>query len=149
MALKQLARRSQTLNFINEYDLVGRLDNNYSRSMALLYKLLDTQAPESSPSTQREDIADVHQTTWQCPPPELQHVGELVVLRVEVPTFGPGSSNVLQTTSSKLSAWEVTAAGLSELVFCRLTVHKREAYKSRIDLLKNGFFNRQNGWAST
>jgi len=115
--------------------------------MAALYR--DPQVPKLSSPIQEDDKVEIQQMIWKCPAPDLQHVGDLVVLRVEIPTFDVGSSNLPQTTSSKSSAWEVTGAELAEIVFCRLTVHKREAYKPRMELLKNGLFNGETGWADS
>ncbi len=148
ITFSQLIQRSQILNFINEYDAVARLDNDYFRSLISLYNLPNTPNPQSSPIMYENDIPNVHSINLQCPAPVLQHVGELVVLRVEAPNFEPGLGNLRQT-SSRLSFWKVSPLALSELLFCRLTVHKREAYRRRIEDLENGFFNGQSGWISS
>lgn len=128
--------------------MVTRLDNEYFRSMISLYNLPSIPEAELASDTDDNDKKEIAPTVLQCPRPALQHLGELVVLRVEAPKFGPSPDSTPQM-SSRLSAWKVPPSALSDLLFCRLTVHRREAYRQRIEDLGNGLFNGQNGWKST
>lgn len=147
-ALEQLILRSQTLNIINEYDMVTRLERGYFRSLVSLYSLPGPPHPESASDGNRSLVTEGNRAAWDFPGHELQHVGPLVVLRVEAPNFGAGPQSSLET-GPRLSTWTVPAASFSELLFCKLAVHKREVYRARIKQLEVSVFNRNTGVTST
>lgn len=115
---------------MNEFDFVTRADSAYFRSLIQLY-----QQGDDAPTT----------ATWALPSHGLEHVGIIVVLRTEAPQF-EGGIDEQGNTGLSLSAWKVTPEGLAELMFCRLSVHGRAAYRERIAQVEQGMFNEQHGW---
>lgn len=113
---------------MNEFDFITRADSAYFRSLIQL-----NQQVNDTPTT----------AIWTLPSHELQHVGAIVVLRTEVPLFND-EVDWQGNTGLRLSAWKMTPESLAELIFCRLSVHRRVAYQERIVQIENGVFNEQN-----
>ena len=133
-ALNQYLAGERVLHFVNEFDIVSRVDRSYIRSM------LDLYAKES------EEEKD--QNYWQLPEPELIHLGQIVVLKIRAPCFEPRPEGDLRTDAA-FSAWKLEPEDLAHLLFCRRSVHHRTVYRDRVSHLQRGQFNGRDGWSST
>jgi hypothetical protein len=131
---------------VNEYDLVARADKGYIHSLIQLYSSVGPPEPIHDSDQGGMDTDGDNRHNWPLPTPEVQHIGPIVVLKI-----GPPSSDIEDITSSLpgliLSAWRITAEDLSRLVFCRLSVHSRMAYRDRIQQIESGCLNGQTGWS--
>ncbi|KAI0458629.1 hypothetical protein F5B21DRAFT_400075 [Xylaria acuta] len=124
--------QAPVLNIMNEYDLVPRLDAGYLRSLLRLYNSGDLSFASEDTLT-AEGISG---KPWPLPPPDLQHIGPIVVLRTELPDLQLDSLKA-HKVSTKVTAWSVTSESLSDLVFCELRVHRRKYYRTKIEQLAN------------
>ncbi|KAI0096239.1 Alpha/Beta hydrolase protein [Nemania sp. FL0031] len=130
--LDRILEHSHVLNIVNEYDLVSRLDKDYVRS---IIRLFNSEAPstngEEPHTTEEKGDSD---RIWPLPIPELQHIGSIVVLKTELPNLQLDSMRPSEL-STRVTAWSVTSGSMSELVFCKLQVHKRKYYREKIEQL--------------
>lgn len=124
------------LNIVNEFDFVTRADPPYLlctanllRSMYGLPSLHDN-LPGGKETVSSDTDSSTPLTTWPTPPQLYHHVGDLVILLSR-----------LEGTSIKLRAITLPPSHLEKLLFCRLTVHRRQYYAERIALLEHGPFN--------
>jgi hypothetical protein len=122
------------LNIVNEYDLVARADKRFIHSLLALYSSVGPSEPVHDSGGDEMDI-------WPLPAPEAQHIGPIVVLKT-----GPPTSD-MEGTGLIVSAWRITAEDLSRLIFCRLSVHTRVAYRDRIRHIESGCLNGRIGWS--
>ena len=157
-----------TLNIINEFDLVSRLDRPYVRCLVDLYRSIYNLPPiqeDDSPVTGIDvgtntlsDETPNGQTAaqgahngkyWRVPEPEYWHIGERVVLKRSVVTRHDSSNygNDDLKEELALSAVRVAAGEFAKLLFCRVTVHSRVHYKERVEELAEGRFNGRNSWS--
>ncbi|RYC56448.1 hypothetical protein CHU98_g9752 [Xylaria longipes] len=81
IALDRVMEQAPVLNIVNEYDLVPRLDAGYLRSLLRLYNSGDLNVTSEDTLT-AEGISG---KCWPLPPPDLQHIGPIVVLKTELP----------------------------------------------------------------
>ena len=127
------------LNIINEFDFVSRADPPYLlcvinllRSMYGLPSLEpssdnDTKAPTTSSDTDSVSIVNGDDDAiWPTPPGLYRHIGELVILATRL---DEATGNV------RMHALKASPTQLSQLLFCRLSVHRRACYNERISLL--------------
>ncbi|OCK78593.1 alpha/beta-hydrolase [Lepidopterella palustris CBS 459.81] len=146
MALDELTSSARVLNIVNEYDLVARADKGYIHSLIQLYSSVGPPERIHKSSQDEIDTDEDNRHYWPLPAPEVQHIGPIVVLKID-----PPSSDMKGTDSSLpaliLSAWRITKEDLSRLMFCRLSVHSRMAYRSRIQQIESGCLNGQTGWS--
>ncbi|KAJ8130837.1 hypothetical protein O1611_g2788 [Lasiodiplodia mahajangana] len=128
-AFNRMTEQSQVLNIVNEYDMVSRLDKEYVRS---LIQLFNSEAPNTKedPYTTDEDPG----RTWPLPPPELQHIGSIVALKTELPNL-PLNGMKPYEVNTRVTAWSVAPESISDLIFCKLQVHKRKYYREKIEQL--------------
>lgn len=142
-----------SLNIINEYDLVSRVDRSYVRTLVDLYRSIYDLPPIQGPDFQTttddlEKLASNYNrnngTYWAIPKPVYRHIGKRVVLQFGIsPTFD--TSGVGQLA---LSALYVPGEQFAKLLFCRITVHSRLCYQERIEFITEGRFNGKYGWQS-
>ncbi|KAI8953597.1 Alpha/Beta hydrolase protein [Xylaria longipes] len=132
IALDRVMEQAPVLNIVNEYDLVPRLDAGYLRSLLRLYNSRDLNFTSEDTLT-AEGISG---KCWPLPPPDLQHIGPIVVLKTELPDLQLDSAKPPKV-STRVRAWSVTSESLSDLVFCQLRVHRRKYYRQKIEQLAN------------
>jgi len=135
---------------VNEYDIVARADKQYIRSLIELRKAARQSQSISNSGQDRLTINKAIEPTWLLPEPVCQHIGRIVVLKVSRPTSDMRNTcSSSSSSSSELvhSAWEITPNQLSQLVFCKLSVHGRAAYRDRIRQIEQGRFNGRQGWS--
>lgn len=156
-----------SLNIINEYDLVSRVDRSYIRTLVDLYRSIYDLPPIQDPDIQttraapgawispNNDSKDEGKTRreqtgkyWIVPKPLYRHVGKRVVLKLGIiPTEdGNHESRDKPTSQLALSASCIPDEEFAKLLFCRVTVHSRVCYQERIALITEGHFNGKNGW---
>ncbi|KFY27699.1 hypothetical protein V491_00774 [Pseudogymnoascus sp. VKM F-3775] len=110
-----------SLNIINEYDLVSRVDRSYVRTLVDLYRSIYDLPPIQGPDFQTttddsEKLASNYNrnngTYWAIPKPVYRHIGKRVVLKFGIsPTFD--TSGVGQLA---LTAFSVVTMGSSEAI---------------------------------
>ncbi|KAH0558381.1 hypothetical protein GP486_004959 [Trichoglossum hirsutum] len=151
------------LAIVNEYDLVSRADQLYVRSLVDLYRSLfqlppikDDKSGETgtTPSSTQEgsDLEasrpQVAKRSWDLPAPEIWLVGEVVLLRTEIVETQANDGQGKPTVDMKraLKVFAVAPEEFAKLLFCRISVHRRNEYHKRVGLIESGQFNAQNGW---
>lgn len=158
-----------SLNIINEFDLVSRVDRSYIRTLVDLYRSIydlpaaqdhDFQTTIAAPGAKtlsnnnikddEEAWREKSEKYWIIPNPVYRHVGKRVVLKLGIiPTQdGYHESNCNPTRQLALSALCIPNDEFAKLLFCRVTVHSRVCYQERIALIAEGRFNGRNGWLS-
>jgi hypothetical protein len=149
------------LNFINEYDLVARVDIPYMLSLVNLYRSIyhlppieEADSEKGSKSNAQENYIhqtgagqDVNKEYWTLPEPYYHHIGERVVLRLSI-SGGENDEGSEEGREEQLmlSAFQVHAEDFAKLLFCRVPVHAREYYGERVGLITKGRFNGRNYW---
>ncbi|KIW99882.1 uncharacterized protein Z518_10810 [Rhinocladiella mackenziei CBS 650.93] len=156
------------LSIVNEYDLVTRSDTSYIRSLASLFRSIYRQPPileakdpdsltnsalvtetesnlPSFPFTQARNIAE---NEWALPLPEYHHVGDIVLLTKDLVMSNDQLTNALHrgATEIALKALRVPHEEFGRMLFCRIGVHRRKEYDSRVEQILAGRFNRRSGW---
>ena len=145
-AIDRVLSNARVINIVNEYDLVARADKSYIRSLLDLYSSATRQG-SPNPCFPSDTIAKIErQSSWELPLPDLQHLGPIVVLRTSPPPVTGNNSSFPPQTA--LSAFKLTAKDLSDLVFCRVSVHSRKIYSERIQQMKRGCWNGRTEWPS-
>jgi hypothetical protein len=127
--------------------MISRLDVDYFRSLVSLYNLPESSLPEISSSESGNDVTETPESVWELPDYRLCHIGAVIILKVEAPNLETGFDNLL-LSGPRLTFWKISPANLSKLLFCRLSVHRREVYHERMDQLERGKFNGQTCWSS-
>ncbi|KND89963.1 hypothetical protein TOPH_05342 [Tolypocladium ophioglossoides CBS 100239] len=128
------------LAFVNEFDMVPRADQPYTRSIVDLYRTRyglpcrwTAVGGESCPLSQA--------LCWTLPEPSHQLVGEVILsrsaLRATRPT-GDSASEVAAPQAASLMFIKVARAAFHNLVFCEVGVHKRRVYLERMRFLATG-----------
>ena len=115
-------RLGLTLAFVNEGDLVPRLDKDYILSIK---RLLEFEGLESE-KKEYESCRSGEMPVWYLPPAALSMIGDIVVLRKE------RSAEQKCTHSSML----VGSKEFSSLLFCNKDAHHLEVYMGNIVKLK-------------
>lgn len=118
------------INFLNEFDIVPRLDRLYVLSLVNLYRnrfslppmnidgvLENTSSGTASPSK-----------SWTLPTPVFVHPGDNVLLSLEE---GSGGGQGL----TRLKGNEVDNRTLGSLLFCGVSAHKIAVYLANIEEL--------------
>jgi hypothetical protein len=145
---------------------VTRVDQSYVRSLVDLYRSIyglppiqetisqnetlstDTVNPAfNSKSDEAKVSAHASGRAWIFPPPQFQHIGEIVVLQLERVVKNESVERAPEFKDQvALTAWKVAQQDFIKLLFCRLAVHSRKPYQERIDMVAKGCFNRREGW---
>lgn len=162
------AKGGLSLNIINEYDLVSRVDRSYIRTLVDLYRSiydlppiqdLDTQTTTATPEAwifsndgknRGEALGEQTGKYWVVPKSIYRHVGKRVVLKLGVIPRQDGKYKNGDNSKGQLalSALCIPNEEFAKLLFCRVTVHSRVCYQERIALITEGRFNGGNGWLS-
>ena len=132
--LYKLVGNDNVLHIVNEHDAVARADRPYIHSLIELY------------STTLEARNQVTPPTWSLPEAELEHFGEVVILKTNLAS-SDSEEDINSQREPIISARSITPTDLLRLLFCRLSVHARTEYQDRMEQLERGFFNERRGWS--
>ena len=125
------------INLINEYDVVTRLDKGYGIRLLDLFRSAQLGRIEETPPR--------NPRVWRLAEPDLAHVGEKILLVTRLSSNNlihqhdedpTGTSDHVDHSSPRridLRAMSVSLGELSQLVFCRTSVHKLAVYRSNIE----------------
>ena len=162
--------RGLNLAFVNEFDMVCRVDHSYLRSLIDLYRSVyglnpmmkdeiarkeekpgvsnmeDTQyvlPPLEFQSTEQEAAANPTENgLWPLPKAEYHIFGDLVLLRKEHNTRVKPN----ERTSKELRALSIRAQDFEKVLYCGIRTHSRTYYGDRIESIIQGNFNYKDGW---
>jgi hypothetical protein len=117
---------------VNEQDPITRCDRDYLLSLIQLYQRIDHPAPPSEPETNTQAHVPTEniRRVWKLPTPSLYPMGNIVVLRDANP----------DGEESDFRACRLSSEAFEGLLFCNVSMHKKDMYLSRIELLKAGQF---------
>lgn len=160
------------LAFVNEFDMVSRVDHSYLRSLIDLFRSVYGLQPgmndeivrqEEYPGTPNTDdthyvlpplsLPNVDQKAavnptedrpWALPKPDYHIFGELVLLRKEQSTSASVESK--QRSSKELRALSIRAQDFEKLLYCGIKIHSRTHYDDRMESILRGKFNYKDGW---
>ncbi|PYH86891.1 alpha/beta-hydrolase [Aspergillus uvarum CBS 121591] len=129
------------LNLINEFDLVTRADKSYILSLVNLLRSRDDSSlvvadADAACEQAFDSFSDNAEGCWRLPRSLYSHVGPRIVLFMRL-----GS---LQEHSPQLRAASVSRTAFDRLLFCRLSVHKRNYYAQTVGQLLAGQANGEN-----
>lgn len=158
------------LAFVNEFDMVSRVDQSYVRSLIDLLRSVyglepgmndeivrqeerpgtpdteDTQyvlSPLDFPNMdQKAAINPTEDRPWALPKPDYHIFGDLVLLRKERNTLVESK----QRSSKELRALSIRAQDFEKLLYCGITIHSRTHYDDRMESILQGKFNYKDGW---
>lgn len=133
------------VDLINEFDLVGRADRPYILSLVNLLRhrhghpplqpdaknvaVHDDPTPDGEGNSKpcfREDAREIQGAAWPAPEMLYRHVGSPIILMMRLD----------ENDSMRLKAVEAPSHLLGDLLFCRLSVHKKSCYAERVKLLE-------------
>ena len=135
-----------TLAIVNEYDLVPRTDASYIRSLVDLYRSIYHLHPiEGEGSQQSLNVQALKNSStwssdatvprsWFLPSPDFWHVGDIILLKLELPCADNGARNGMNGTLA-LRAFKVGPDEFAKFLFCRISVHARVCYTDRVETL--------------
>ncbi|CAM1503554.1 Fc.00g011450.m01.CDS01 [Cosmosporella sp. VM-42] len=140
---KRQHRVEHVLAFVNEFDLVPRLDRSYMLSLVDLYRSsygLPPTSPDDSSDPQLQRGEGPGGTEWKLPSPDYHIVGDIVVLRSKIDlgvVFRPGETDfdTLVAPSQRLDMVHVSPQEFQQLLFCDVSAHKRRLYLERLEKL--------------
>lgn len=124
------------LNFLNEIDVVPRLDKSYVLSLVDLYRSKFGLPPENTDNDIHGSVPHGYESsdkigaskTWPLHAPVFVHPGNTILLSLE--DAANDKSEVL-----KLRATQVNHPTLGSLLFCRIAAHKIAVYLANIQEL--------------
>lgn len=162
--------RGFNLAFVNEFDMVCRVDHSYLRSLIDLFRSVYGLGPgmnneiirqEKKPGTpntedtqcvlpplnfpnvdQKAAVKPTEDRPWNLPIPDYHTFGDLVLLRKEHNTRVESK----QRSSKELRALSIRAQDLEKLLYCGIKIHSRAHYEDRMESVLQGKFNYKNGW---
>ena len=162
--------RGFNLAFVNEFDMVSRVDHSYLRSLIDLFRSVYGLGPgmndeivrqEEKPGTsntedtqcvlpplnfpnvdQKAAVSPTEDRPWALPIPDYHTFGDLVLLRKEHNTRVESK----QRSSKELRALSIRAQDFEMLLYCGIKVHSRTHYEDRMESVLQGKFNYKNGW---
>ena len=136
------------LNFVNELDMIPRLDKPYILSLVNLYLSTYRKPPlHEADDPAEEAILDRKSTkargsdgnqsgtekTWEIPDILYSHVGELVVLREQECEHNSGLADEEDGVDSlELKAFVLEGQAFQKLLFVGVSLHKMNVYRNRI-----------------
>lgn len=133
--------RHSHIDFLNEFDLVPRLDRQYVLSLIDLYRSRYSQPPLSAAEDNlkglgslADDLSTAEAATpnfWRLPNPVFYHAGDLVMLSIDE------SFESEEGESAAVRATEIDHKTLGTLLFCRIAAHKIAVYVVNIEALCN------------
>lgn len=158
------------LAFVNEFDMVSRVDYSYVRSLIDLFRSVYGLAPrmndkivrqeEKPGTTDTEDtqcvlpplgfpnmdrkaaVKSTEDRAWTLPSPDYHVFGDLVLLRKEQNTRVDSK----QISSKELRALSIQAEDFEKLLYCGIKIHSRTHYDDRMESILQGKFNYKDGW---
>ena len=164
------SRRGMNLAFVNEFDMVSRIDQSYFRSLIDLFRSVHGLDPVmggeiSRKGTKVDDSAseDTQYTlppldfdgkdnslafnrtdslVWPLPNAEYHVHGELVLLRKEHNQQVKSKDGVIK----ELRALSIRTRDFEKLLYCGVKTHHRTNYNDRMGSILQGRFNYKNGW---
>ncbi|KAH6879393.1 Alpha/Beta hydrolase protein [Thelonectria olida] len=124
------------LAFVNEFDLVPRLDHTYMLSVVDLYRSrygLPPTSLDGRPDYMRGD----GRRHWELPPPDHHIVGDIVILRSNIAHGAEGQAydsepDGSETPSQRLDMVQVSHGEFEQLLFCDLSAHSCQVYLERL-----------------
>ena len=162
--------RGVNLAFVNEFDMVSRVDQSYFRSLIDLYrsiyglepvmngKIARREAKPSTPDTEdtqyvlppldfqhtepKAAVKPIENRLWPLPNAEFHMFGDLVLLRKEQDARVEPD----ERPSKELRALSIRAQDFEKLLYCGIKTHSRTYYSDRMDSVLQGKFNYKNGW---
>ena len=162
--------RGVNLAFVNEFDMVSRVDHSYFRSLIDLYRSVYGLEPVMDEEiARREDkpwTPNTEDTQYVLPPLDFQHTdqkaadnsignrpwplpnaeyhifGDLVLLRKEQDTRVKPE----ERSSKELRALSIRAQDFEKLLYCGIKTHSRTYYSDRMESVLQGMFNYKDGW---
>ena len=162
--------RGFNLAFVNEFDMVCRIDHSYLRSLIDLFRSVYGLGPgmndeivrqEEKPGTsntedtqyvlpplnfpnvdQKAAVNPTEDRPWALPIPDYHTFGDLVLLRKEHNTRVESK----QRSSKELRALSIRAQDFEMLLYCGIKVHSRTHYEDRMESVLQGKFNYKSGW---
>jgi hypothetical protein len=158
----QTAFEEMALNFANEFDLVTRSTRSYVQELVDLFRSsyglppiedrdaikdsLDDTDGQDQGSSKDGDQASRQMTKiphWSfMRPPEFSHVGQVVVLKAASSLAAAAEGGL------HLYAHVVPPEEFADLLFCRVSVHKKDIYKHNVSDISEGHVNGRAGWQS-
>ena len=144
---KSQPRVKHVLAFVNEFDLVPRLDRAYMLSMVDFYRSSYGLPPTLLDDSQNEQLRNGDNpggNHWKLPPPDYHIVGDVVILRSNVDfgvVFRPGDDecDTLVAPSQRLDMVQVSPREFEQLLFCDVSAHKRRLYLERLEKLSSNY----------
>lgn len=160
-------KRGLNLAFVNEFDMVCRVDHSYFRSFIDLYRSAYGLEPVMKDEIAREEeksgILNIEDTQYVLPPLDFQNTdrkaaiehrlwplpkaeyhifGDLVLLRKEQNTRVKPEDR----PSKELRALLIRAQDFEKLLYCGIKTHSRTYYGDRMESVLQGNFNYKDGW---
>lgn len=135
---KQQPRVKHVLTFVNEFDIVPRLDRAYMLCLVDLYRSAYGLPPATADKSARIPQPTDASKRWEFPPPDHHIIGDIVILRSRIEYGTPSQElqgDTLITHSQRLDAVQVAPRDFEQLLFCDLSAHKRRLYLERIQKL--------------
>ena len=123
------------VNFLNEFDLVPRLDRSYVLSLIDLYRsrfslppIISDGSTDSSLATTALTLVASAQDAWPLPAPIFVHPGDTVLLSLD-------EEMDHENETIHLRATQIDRDALGSLLFCRVAAHKVAVYLANIEAL--------------
>ena len=162
--------RGLNLAFVNEFDMVCRVDQSYFRSLIDLYRSVYGLEPvmkdEISRKEEKPGVLNIEDTQYVLPPLDFQNTdqkvtvnpiehrlwplpkaeyhtfGDLVLLRKEQHTHVKPE----ERPNKELRALSIRAQDFENLLYCGIKTHSRTYYGERMESVLQGKFNYKDGW---
>ena len=130
------------VNFLNEFDLVPRLDRSYVLSLIDLYRSRFSLPPIKSDGSTDSSLASTALTmvanapdAWPLPAPVFVHPGDTVLLSHD-------EEMDHEDETIHLRATHIDSDALGSLLFCRVAAHKVAVYLANMEALCAGNLKR-------
>ena len=125
------------LNFLNEFDVVPRLDRMYVLSLVDLYRSRFALPPVDSTKGVNASVLFASQSedeignpkVWPLPAPVFIHPGNTILLFLDV------TAKDVTDGAGKLRATQINSDVLGSLLFCQVAAHKVAVYLANVEEL--------------
>lgn len=149
--------RGINMAFVNEFDMICRVDQPYFRSLIDLFRSIYGLKPVMSTddalngsradtpttaATNSETLQASEDRIWPLPPAEYHIYGNVVLLRKE----HDAKAGAKKKAAKQLRAFTVRTRDFERLLYCGIGTHSRTFYNERVDLILAGKFNYLDGW---
>ena len=169
---KPSSERNRGINiaFVNEFDMVCRVDHSYFRSLIDLFRSVYGLEPVMNDGIARKDekpgTPNTEDTQYVLPPLDFQNrdqkatvnppetrpwplpnaeyhiLGDLVLMRKEQNTRVESE----ERSNKELRALSIRAKDFEKLLYCGMKIHSRTYYDERMESVLQGKFNYKDGW---